>query len=202
LNTSLSVLLPVYNREQQLASQVDELLDVVAELTSHFDILIIDDGSTDDTAEVAQDLARQYPQINLVRHSHRRGLAEAVQTGLKHTRGETIIVGDDQYRFDSGAVQKLWPLRNDPDVVIARQPRRPNDGAGHWLQRLFGLRGAAPAVEQRGELQLIRRQALRELQLGESASKSHRLDRSTARATTNLRGPKFLGPIKRFMLEE
>jgi glycosyltransferase involved in cell wall biosynthesis len=200
LNTSLSVLLPVHNREHDLTSEVHELLDVVAELTSDFDLLIIDDGSTDETGEVARELARQYPQINLVRHPRRLGMADAVQTGLKHSRGETIVVGDEQCRIDAQSLRKLWPLRNDPDLVVARQPR--SEGAGlTWLQRLMGMRDTNRAEKPTGDLQLIRRQALRDLQLDSLAGRSRRLDQS-GRSTSKLSGPKFLGPIKRFVLEE
>ena len=89
------MLLPVHNAEDRLAIGVARLLDVLPDLTGRFDLLIIDDGSTDDTPEVAHDLARRFPQVGVVRHPVRLGLGEAIQTGLDHTAGEVVLVGDE-----------------------------------------------------------------------------------------------------------
>src|SRR5262245_19158235 len=94
---TLCVLLPVYNGHHSLESTVAELLEWLPELTDHFELCILDDGSTDDTADVARELAARYPQIKLVRHPVRLGLAETIQTALDNTRGEVVLVGDEDY---------------------------------------------------------------------------------------------------------
>ena len=58
---SLTIVLPVYNNESQLAPCVGQMLDLASDLTSRFAIMIVDDGSTDDTSNVAQELAREVP---------------------------------------------------------------------------------------------------------------------------------------------
>jgi len=91
---SLSVLLPVQNAESSLARTVGRMLDVTAELTDRFELIIVDDGSTDATSEVADELARRYPQVKLARHSVPRGSGEAIRTGLRLSHGQVIIHRD------------------------------------------------------------------------------------------------------------
>ena len=67
MNPSLSVILPLYNAEATLARQVGQLLDVLPDLATRFEILVVDDGSTDHTDEIAHDLRQQYPQLKIAR---------------------------------------------------------------------------------------------------------------------------------------
>ena len=110
LKPSVSVLLPVFNAQHRLENQVAALLDVLAELTDRFDVLIVDDGSPDDTIDVARQLALVYPQVSAVRHPLRLGLAEAVQTGLDQTDGDILFVGDEHAGIDPADLRRLWPL--------------------------------------------------------------------------------------------
>ena len=63
---SLSVLLPVKNAQATLAATVQEILDVAADLSEQFELLIIDDGSSDATSEIATELTQNYPQVRAV----------------------------------------------------------------------------------------------------------------------------------------
>src|SRR5436190_1039147 len=95
VNDSLSIIIPVRDAEATLAEQVHHLLDLLPDLTSSFEIVVVDDGSTDHTPELARDLARQYPQLRLIRHQEMRGRAVAVKTGLASAQGQTVLVKED-----------------------------------------------------------------------------------------------------------
>lgn len=136
MTTSLTILLPVYNAENRLEAQVGEILDVLPELTSRFDVLIVDDGSVDDTAEVAASLSRNFPQVRTIRHPIRLGIDEAVQTGLGHTTGEVVFVGDEKYGLDPSDLRKLWQLRENGDAGAGPESSaQPTKKA--WLARLI-----------------------------------------------------------------
>ena len=121
LERSVSLLFPVHNAEQTLAQNVSVVLDVLPDLTDRFEVLIVDDGSTDGTDEVAEDLARRYPQVNVVRHSERRGFAESINTALECSEGEIVFVPDPEKNLEPEALSQLWQLRDDRDVPIARR---------------------------------------------------------------------------------
>jgi glycosyltransferase involved in cell wall biosynthesis len=90
----LSVVLTVHNAEKTLAGHVTRMLDVLPDLTSQFELLIVDDGSTDQTEEVAHELARNYPQLSVARHANRLGADGAAKTALSKTTGELVILHD------------------------------------------------------------------------------------------------------------
>jgi dolichol-phosphate mannosyltransferase len=96
---SLSVLLPVKDAQATLTSTVHEVLDLATDSGSQFELLIIDDGSTDATSEVAHELTRDYPQIRVFHHKESLGHEAAVSTGLRWSRGEMVVVRDESGRF-------------------------------------------------------------------------------------------------------
>jgi len=108
LNRSLSVLLPVHNAQATLQADVGRMLDVLPELTGDFDLLIIDDGSTDATSEVAHELATQFPQVRLHRRSRRRGVEAAIRDGLAQTRSPVVMAHNGQSRIDPTEAMRVW----------------------------------------------------------------------------------------------
>jgi hypothetical protein len=108
LNKSLTVVLPVYNGETRLRKSVHEILELASELTSKFGVLIIDDGSSDDTYEVAEELAARYPQVSVRRHRHRRGLGPTIDYVQRRVRSDAVIVHDGTTPIDAGQMRTLW----------------------------------------------------------------------------------------------
>jgi glycosyltransferase involved in cell wall biosynthesis len=204
---TLSVLLPVHNAEDRLESQVAAALDVLPELTCDFELLIIDDGSTDDTTDLARSLATCYPQVNVVRHPLRLGLAEAIQTGLDHSHGEVVIVGDEDVGIDTDDLRELWSLRQRSRGTAAARHSQ-----AAWIEQLLtwnAHRDTAGARHRPG-LRIMRRPAgQRQLQplVRPALSGPRRLDRgrtSTARSPQQSQGlrPNYLEKLKRFALGE
>ena len=88
MERSLTVLLPVQDAQATLTETVEEILDLAAELTDRFELLIIDDGSADATNEIAHELTRHYPQVRSLRHATPQGHDAAVRTGLCKARAK------------------------------------------------------------------------------------------------------------------
>jgi len=105
---SLSVLLPVYNAQSSLATTVQEVIDVVSELTARFELVIIDDGSDDATSEVAYELTQHYPQVGAVFHGHKMGYKAAISSGFQRSNGEIIFLCDETSGQTLDATAKLW----------------------------------------------------------------------------------------------
>jgi glycosyltransferase involved in cell wall biosynthesis len=119
VHCSLSVLFPVKDVQATLAASVHEILDVAADTNNPFELVIIDDGSCDATAEVAHELTRHYPQIRLVRHTRPLGHDAAIHTGLQRSQGDVVVVreGRTGYRI----VERRHELSNSTS-----RPARPN----------------------------------------------------------------------------
>lgn len=96
----LSVVVPVYNEGETLAEVVDKLLKVPCLL----EIIIVDDCSTDTTAEVANELTRKHPQVRCVRHERNAGKTAALRTGFALTTGEVVIVQDADLEYDPSEI--------------------------------------------------------------------------------------------------
>ena len=94
VNRSLTVLLPVRDAQSTLAATVTEILEMASDLSERFELLIIDDGSSDATSEVAQELSRHYPQIRTFRHGQPLGEEAALRCGLAQSRGDVVLVRD------------------------------------------------------------------------------------------------------------
>ncbi|HEV3415255.1 MAG TPA: glycosyltransferase [Pirellulales bacterium] len=108
MNRSLSVLLPVHNAQATLGTDVGRMLDLLPDLTHQFDVLIIDDGSTDATCEVADELATQYPQVKLLHRPRRRGVEAALSDGLARTESHVVLAHNGQPRIDTAEIVRLW----------------------------------------------------------------------------------------------
>src|SRR5262245_39053810 len=95
LTHSLLVVLPVRNAQATLTARAAELLEVLPELCADFDLLLIDNGSTDATLDVACELADQFPQVHVARHGAPVEVAGIVRTALAHSRCERILLCDE-----------------------------------------------------------------------------------------------------------
>lgn len=169
LTQSLCVVLPVRNAQATLAARAAGLLEVLPELSADFELLLIDNGSTDATLDVASELADQFPQVRVARHGAPVELAGIVRTALAHTRCEQILLCDESCRLELADLHKLWPGRDDYDAILAWPA-----GAGGvdeqafsqrvraWRLRLAGTAASAPKEAMPG-YQLLHRRVLERL---------------------------------------
>jgi glycosyltransferase involved in cell wall biosynthesis len=124
MSTSLSLVFPIRNAERTLSSELQQVLDVLSDLTERFEVLLVDEGSTDHTKELAHDLAVEYPQLRIARRLPDDLPASALQAGLKQTTGDVVLVQNRHARFSPSYVRKIWEMGvADRDTV--GQTRRP-----------------------------------------------------------------------------
>ena len=152
LDRSLCILLPVHNHQTLLVSQVVGVMDVVADLTSRFEIVIVDDASSDATFELAVDLSRVYPQVEVLRHGERRGTMLSMETGLRRTAAEFVVVHDPTgAQCDPTQLARLWKLATKPRSQVnsaVRQRRGRREFARSMSQLAHDI-----AEKQRSELE-------------------------------------------------
>ena len=148
MNSTVTVILPVCDLQDMLKDRVHRILDALPELTSQFEVMIVDHGSSDETLEVAAELSTSFPQVDFLDGS---GDAEsAVEDGLRRTSGEVIFVHDPTMPFSFTSMRRLWEMRSDDELVMARSK-------AHHV-----LRGPHTQAKARAKcaLQMIRRRAI------------------------------------------
>src|SRR5213078_1367825 len=96
---SISIFFPAFNDEGTIAELVRNALELLPTLTSDYQVLVIDDGSIDRTAEIIDELAAAHPQVRAIHHDRNRGYGGALQTGFKEAEKELVFYtdGDGQY---------------------------------------------------------------------------------------------------------
>lgn len=146
----LSVFFPVYNEEENIRKAILHTIKTVeaSPYVEAYEILIINDGSTDDSERVARLMTKIFPQVRLIDHSKNLGYGEALKTGIARSRMDYIFFTDADLQFDIVELQNLLVHLDEYPVVIGyRAPRRDplmrllNAWGWNKLNRLFfGLR--------------------------------------------------------------
>ena len=107
-SAGLSVFFPAYNDSGTIASMVIRTVKAASELTSDFEIIVVNDASADGTAEIADELARTYPQVRVVHHAKNRGYGGALQTGFRSAAKGLIFYTDGDAQYDPAELKVLW----------------------------------------------------------------------------------------------
>ena len=129
---SLSVILPAYNEEQVIASTVSDILGVLSNWRLDFEVLVVNDGSTDHTAAIIGTIADLYPQVRLVTHSTNQGYGAALVSGFTAATKELTFFMDADGQFDIRDLQPFFPFIDEYDAVIGYRIDRQDS----WVRKL------------------------------------------------------------------
>jgi glycosyltransferase involved in cell wall biosynthesis len=144
----LSVFFPAYNDSGTIASLVIAALQAARSLTPDFEVIIVNDGSADATAEIADELARTYPEVRVVHHDRNRGYGGALRSGFAAATRELVFYTDGDAQYDPREMTVLWQaLSDEVDLVngykISRSDPLHRIVIGriyhHTVRVLFGL---------------------------------------------------------------
>jgi glycosyltransferase involved in cell wall biosynthesis len=117
VNPSLSVVVPLHNVQSTLTATVEELLEIVSELTPTFEVLLVDDASTDATRDAANELSLGYPQVQVIAQSRQLGPQDSLRNALRFTYGEYVLCCTDRPEFDLHELRKLWDRKTSGGAV-------------------------------------------------------------------------------------
>lgn len=146
--TPFSLCMPCFNEAEVLTEVLQGAVAVLPEFVSEFEIIVVDDGSTDATAEVVEEFSENNDCVRLVRHTINRGYGAAVSSGLRAAQGELICFTDGDGQFNLLDLPHLLVEAQASDVVIGYRHQRADNGirrfnaqSWKWLIRaLVGLR--------------------------------------------------------------
>jgi len=110
----LTILLPTYNEEEAICPVMDGILEVMQGLSVSYEILVLNDGSTDRTCA----LLENYPQVRIESHERNRGNGAARTTGVKAARGKWVLMIDADGTYPADAIPQMLEEAKSADMVI------------------------------------------------------------------------------------
>lgn len=112
----LTVLMPAYNEEQTIGTVLERVFEVGLDL---HEVIVVDDGSTDRTAELVEVLAQREPRIQLIRQDRNRGKTAAIARAIDAATGEILIVQDADLEYDPAEIPEVVaPIENGQADVV------------------------------------------------------------------------------------
>jgi len=136
----ISFFFPAYRDQDHIPSLVRDSIAVLSELTDDFQVLIIDDGSPDRTADIAARLCRENHHVRLIRHNAHRGYGAVLQTGLENSWPcDFVCFTDGDYPIDLTYIPGLISLLADADGAITRRTEKPYGLYRHLVSNTYNL---------------------------------------------------------------
>lgn len=122
----LSVFFPAYNEEANIAKTVTQATAVLKKITKQWEIIVVNDGSTDKTAQIVERLIKKEPRIRMITYTPNRGYGAAFKTGLYNSRYDLIAFTDGDGQFDFSEITKFIKRQRESEADIV---------AGYYLKR-------------------------------------------------------------------
>lgn len=121
---TLSLVLPAYNEEENIEIVVRRALEILPEFTTGFEIIVVNDGSKDSTAEIIDRLAMEDSRVKPVHHRVNQGYGGAVKTGFRSSTCEYVMFMDADRQFDIADIRLLSPFVPLFDIVAGFRMER------------------------------------------------------------------------------
>jgi dolichyl-phosphate beta-glucosyltransferase len=143
---SYSIIVPAYNESARIGASLEQILDHVRRQNWHAEVLVVDDGSRDDTLDIAGRFAAGNPAVVILRNPGNRGKGYAVRNGMMQARGKTLLFTDADLSSPISEAGKLFAALEagadvaigsrwlDPSLQFQRQSRK-----RQALSRVFNL---------------------------------------------------------------
>ena len=143
----ISVFFPCHNEEENIASLVQKTLEVLPGISDDYEVIVVNDGSTDKTAAIVESLANEDSRIRLVNHPINQGYGGALQSGFRAATREWVFYTDGDGQFDITELPGLLGLIDQADIVTCYRIERAESSirklnAWAWsrlVNRLFNL---------------------------------------------------------------
>jgi dolichol-phosphate mannosyltransferase len=135
----ISVVVPVYNEEGNLPILIPKLVEVLKGLGRTYEMIFVDDGSSDESRRILREMTLQYPSLRILFFRANRGLSAALLAGMREARGGIIVTLDSDLQNDPADIPRLLEYLDRYDMATGwRQKRRDT-----WLKKISSKIGNA-----------------------------------------------------------
>jgi len=128
----VSVVVPVFNEEENLPILVPKLVEVLGGLGLPYEMIFVDDGSSDGSRRILKEMASQFPFLRTIRFKENRGLSTALYAGMKEARGGKIVTLDSDLQNDPADIPRLLEYLGRYDMATGWRQKREDP----WLKRI------------------------------------------------------------------
>lgn len=130
--SSLTIFFPAYNEAANIPHVLKKATTTANLVAKDWEILVINDGSTDKTAARVQSFSKKYPQVKLINHSKNKGYGAALKTGFQSAKKDWIFFSDGDGQFNLAELQRFIPYTTSHQVIIGYRPKR-SEGLGRTI---------------------------------------------------------------------
>jgi len=123
-DSSISAIFPAYNEERNITKTVESARAILSEVTKKWEIIVVNDGSKDDTQRICEELAESIPGVRVVQHQANRGYGAALTSGILAARNELIFFSDSDGQFDLTELPKFLEHTGRYDIVAGYRGNR------------------------------------------------------------------------------
>ena len=135
----LSIFFPFWNEEQNLESVIRKAVPVAEKVAEKWEIIMVDDGSSDKTLKIARKLAKEDKRLIAVAHDRNRGYGAALKTGFTTARYNLVVFNDGDGQFDLREINKFLEKISKSDLVIGFRKKRLDNPFRHILMNLLKI---------------------------------------------------------------
>jgi len=135
----LSIFFPFWNEEENVESVISKAIPIAKNLADKWEIIIIDDGSSDKTLEIAKRISSKDSRLIVISHNKNRGYGAALKTGLTRARYELVVFNDGDGQFDLSEADKFLEKIDKADMVIGFRKKRLDNPFRHILMNLLKI---------------------------------------------------------------
>jgi glycosyltransferase involved in cell wall biosynthesis len=140
---SITVFFPCYNEQDNVAKVARQAVEVLEGLGADYEVIIVNDGSADETGRIADEIAAANPRVRVIHHPRNLGYGAALQSGFRGATRELVFYTDGDAQFDLSEMPPLLPLMAEYDIVscyrMDRQDTRFRKLSGWLWTRVTGL---------------------------------------------------------------
>ena len=129
---SISVFFPCHNEQANIEPLTQQALQVITRISDDYEVIIVNDGSTDATKEIADRLAQQDESVKAIHHPKNLGYGGALQSGFRAAEKEWVFYTDGDGQFDIGELPDLLSLTRDYDIITCYRIDRKDS----WIRKL------------------------------------------------------------------